>query len=465
VTAGGRLAVIVIASQAIVPWDTSATFDLHLDAPAIIAGGGTSPLEDGSAGGSLAATQSTPRIVLLATPKDGRMVTVDAYPGDPAATVSVRRLAESGAEVNLGTYSGGATFDDGPLGAGRYLYEATATIDGSSVTVYSQIATASDDVTPPQAWLELGGRAAETNDPTIRAFIGGLSEPVTEMRFALSETDLESATWVPFESFSTIDLAGGDGVYRVFAQVRDAAGLASEVLIGSILLDTGPPSSAVDSLPTSTPSASLSVPYAAADDASFVSYVEVWTRHRVDEMSNWGLWTMLATASASPIEVSLPFGTGEYELYTVAIDAAGNREEPPTAADASTVVVPQDDPPAIAASLSEVPATCSPRPWLCQGRVTVTGSGTASDDFDVVTVHYRTALVTSSGGAGTWSSWKLATATDGAFDQQSEAFTGSISGICQYGWHFQFRATAGADSTTIQRTHFCGSGGPGIIAP
>lgn len=285
------------------------------------------------------------------------------------------------------------------------------------------------------------------------------------MRFALSEAELETATWVPFEAFSSIDLGLGDGVYRVFGQVRDGAGLESEVMTGEILLDTGAPDSAAGPLPASTNTASLSVSFSATDAGSFVSYVELWTRHRADASSNWGPWTMLATPSTSPADVSLPFGAGQYEFYTVGIDGAGNREAIPAAADASIQFTLPDDPPTIAASLSESPVTCSPRPWLCQGRVKVTGAGIATDDLDPVSVQYRTATVTVNGGAGIWSTWKLATATDGAFDELSEAFTAAITGICQYGWHFQFRATAGVDETTIQRTHYCGSGGPGIIAP
>ena len=335
VTAGGRLAVVVVASQPVVPWDTNAVYDLQLDAPAIIGGGTADATEGGSIAEPLVTTESTSGgIVLLATPVDGRMVTVDTYPSDPAATVSVRRLAESGAEVSLGSYPGGATFDDGPLAAGRYLYEATADIGESSVTVYSQVVTVADDVSPPRAWLEVEGRAAETNDPTVRAFIGGLSEPVNEMRFAFSEVDLETATWVPFDEFTTVELTSGDGVYRVFGQVRDAAGLQSEVMVGEILLDTMPPQSTAGSLPATTATADITVPFTASDDGSFVNYLELWARHRPDGSSEWSLWTMLATPSISPTNVSLPFGEGQYEFYTVAVDGAGNREASPITADA-----------------------------------------------------------------------------------------------------------------------------------
>lgn len=101
-----------------------------------------------------------------------------------------------------------------------------------------------------------------------------------------------------------------------------------------VTLDTIQPSSSVGALPATTQDVSLSVPFTATDDGTGPNYVELWLRHRADATLDWGLWTMVATPEASPHTVTLPFGEGIYEFYTVAVDIAGNREESPAVADA-----------------------------------------------------------------------------------------------------------------------------------
>lgn len=339
----GAVALATMALVVVVSWPspspgTEADFAVASDAPTIDPT--ESPYEtdetDSLETKSPAQTSSA-GILLLATPEDGRFVRVDVYASDASAEVTVRRISESGGEVTVGTYTGETTFEDGPLPSGRYLYEASAEIDGSKITVYSPIADVFEDTTPPHAWMELAGRAHVTNNPSVRALIGGLSEPVTDMRFALSEDELDAAAWQPFEAHSNVELGSGDRVYRIFAQVRDSSGLESPVMSGQIQLDTVLPESVARPLPATTESAAVGVPFVASDAATFVNYVEVWLRHRAEGAPDWGRWTMVAVAPVSPADVSLPFGEGEYEFYTVAFDHAGNREAPPARADAATV--------------------------------------------------------------------------------------------------------------------------------
>lgn len=411
------------------------------------------PADDGAA--------TTP--TLSATLRDGSVIEIRAATTDGSGSVQLTRVAE-GVVTPLGTHPGsGVVLSDGPLVSGEYGYVAVAVgPDGSESPPFTWgPVTPVADATPPDGYLVVNGGAWNTADTEVAVAFSDLSEQPSEMRLALDRESLEQAPWVPYQATSIFVLPAELGLHITYAELKDAGGNRSRVMRAiSLLADTTPPVSTAGPLQAAYEVPSVDVPYAATDDLTGVDDVELWWRYRVNAGSPWSTWAKGPTASASPIPFAFPSGPGEYQFYTVAIDGIDNREASPAAADASTLF---DPPPTITASLTEAPVTCTPRP--CPGRVKVTGAGAASDHADVVTVHYRTAPVTLNGGAGTWSTWKLATATDGAFNELSEPFTASLIGICQYGWHFQFRVTAGADSTTIQRTHYCGSGGPGAPAP
>lgn len=433
---GGRLGAVVVAGNPLLPWDDAVTFDLRFDAPIIAAGASSTNGNREPAAGTATETAQLARggIALFATPTDGRTVTIDVYPSEPGADVTVRRLTESGASDSLGTYPGGATVEDGPLTTGRYLYEATATIGGSAVTVYSGVVSVADDVTPPRAWFELNGRAPETNQRDVRALIGGLSEDVTETRFAFSEDELNTAAWQPFRAYSTVELPAGNETYQVFVQLRDPAGLVSEPMIGEVELDAELPTSAVGPLPSATQSPELTVPFVESDGVSFVNYVELWTRYRPDAGAEWGRWTMVTTTSESPATLSLPFGLGLYEFYSVAVDAAGNREEPPAIADAVTtystspaptltvqadvVVVDDDSCPAFECCPCPDAALSPPGPLY-----DFYAEGVAADDNAVTSIDYQIFAISDLDGSRTLlRDWSAGRADDETFDETSEPY-------------------------------------------
>ncbi|MDQ3691174.1 MAG: hypothetical protein M3406_14305 [Chloroflexota bacterium] len=279
-------------------------------------------------------------VAVLATPRDGGLVTVTVLSDDPTVSVRLTRLPTAGAAVNLGTHPGPvASIDDGPLGDGDYQYRAIVTtaagVEGAPA--YSRPVRAAGDVTPPTARLLLEGDRWETNHPAVRVFFSGLSEPIAEMRLATSEAVLTEAAWIPFTSTAEVTIDGADGDYTIFAQLRDAAGLVSTPLRAATLtLDTTLPATSVGALPTTTNQSALSVPFTATDIGTGLNYAELWLRHRLDPGSEWGRWTMVATGDLSPFTIGLPFGEGSYELYTIGVDTAGNREAAPASADGAT---------------------------------------------------------------------------------------------------------------------------------
>jgi len=113
------------------------------------------------------------------------------------------------------------------------------------------------------------------------------------------------------------------------------------VLVGT---EDTPPASSVSSLPNYSNDQPYLVPYTAQDNAnaSGVDHVELWYR-----MGTSGAFSLFTTASnplgrwigpTIPFDASLAGGDGYYEFYTIAVDRAGNRESPPSAADASVTI-------------------------------------------------------------------------------------------------------------------------------
>jgi len=74
---------------------------------------------------------------------------------------------------------------------------------------------------------------------------------------------------------------------------------------------------------------------ATASDRSGVDNVEMYYRFSADN-STWGGWTLIGTDTEQPWswDLSWPSGDGHYQFHTVALDNAGNREEPPQEAEA-----------------------------------------------------------------------------------------------------------------------------------
>jgi hypothetical protein len=154
-----------------------------------------------------------------------------------------------------------------------------------------------------------------------------------------------------------------------------------------------------------------------------------------------------------------------YEFYTVAVDGAGNREAAPPSADTWTQ---HGIPPDFTVSLSaqrpwcqafeceQEPLTnrttlrCRPPSCGSQDKNTVlTGSGTATAGTPV-SVEWRLYGVDESQQRTLLQDWRAAVASDGAFDEASEAFTISDSrytGGLYDAYDVEIRAVAGGQTT------------------
>jgi Putative serine esterase (DUF676) len=138
-------------------------------------------------------------------------------------------------------------------------------------------------------------------------------------------------------------LSSGSGTYQFYTIATDVAGNAEAAPSAAdafTILDTTAPTSAAGTLTTPRSSTAVSVTYTASDNTngSGLASVELWQRFEAAGSSTWSIWALATTATSSPISVTLSAGDGRYEFYTRAIDAAGNHEAAPSAADAFTIL-------------------------------------------------------------------------------------------------------------------------------
>src|SRR5207253_3152942 len=135
----------------------------------------------------------------------------------------------------------------------------------------------------------------------------------------------------------TYEAAAGDGSYAFYTVAVDKAGNredAPAAADATTLLDTQAASSSA-SAPQSSASSTITISYGAADSGSGVDTVELWAATPsaggfskvATDTSGTGSFTYDATA-----------GDGSYAFYTVAVDKAGNREDAPGTADATTLL-------------------------------------------------------------------------------------------------------------------------------
>jgi hypothetical protein len=94
------------------------------------------------------------------------------------------------------------------------------------------------DTVAPTATLEINGGAlaTTTRDVLLTLAADDTQSPVTEMR--VWQDGGTTGTWQPYETESTLQLVGANGVKTVRAEVRDSAGNVSPVATASIRLDT-----------------------------------------------------------------------------------------------------------------------------------------------------------------------------------------------------------------------------------
>ena len=371
--------------------------------------GGESDATEASSGRdprSSADDRVLPVMFFSATALDGGRVSLSAATVAGAGTVSLVRVGPGGA-VALGTLTtDGTERIDVPPTAGTYTYWATVSAAGAAAPPQSAAVTVATDVIAPDGELVLNAGAWFTTNRYVTVVFGNLSEPATSMRLAESEAALATTAWQAFTASSTFHLGPTVGTHRIYAQVRDAAGLASRIMVAPIDLtmnDEVAPQSTAVALPAAVKATALNVPYTASDDQVGVAAVELWMRFRSTPTGPWSAYSFVNSATSAPIAITLGLGDGDYEFYTIAQDRNGNREAQPAFADAHTTL----DRLAPTSSVSPLPAQTSGSPAPVAFTTSDDRSGVASSEL-----WYRFRAI----ATDPWDSWTLGpTATTSPF--------------------------------------------------
>jgi hypothetical protein len=336
-----------------------------------------------------------PGVVLTADAIDGSKISVGLATKGQTGQVHLDRI-QGTTRVDLGLFPGThRTIIDGPLAAGAYTYEAyaVAASGARSMPITAGPVTALADATIPFVNLRVNNGNRWTNSGTVVVELTDLTEQVTDMRFATSEAALATAAWLPFRAVTTTSIPATTGLHTIYAQVRDASGLASATATGTVMIDVIAPQSSISTLPGFTNVPSVDAAYTATDADAGVLAVEVWQRYRASSTAAWSAWSLAATGSASPIAVALGLGDGDYEMYSIAVDRAQNRETAPATRDVAITI----DRVLPVTQVGPLPATSSGSPPV---------PFTASDDrsgISTVELWWRYRATST----GTWGAWTL----------------------------------------------------------
>jgi len=146
---------------------------------------------------------------------------------------------------------------------------------------------------------------------------------------------IDYGSWNTYYGSSVSFTVSGDGTHHVDYHAVDWEGNTESTKSVNVNIDATPPTSGANPI---TPYWHNNIPFeitaVAQDTTSGVSSVGLWYRYSPDS-STWGPWTSFGTDSNVPWGWTFyaPGGEGYYEFYTVAVDVAGNGEEPPTIPD------------------------------------------------------------------------------------------------------------------------------------
>lgn len=143
-------------------------------------------------------------------------------------------------------------------------------------------------------------------------------------------TEVVESPWVTQTSFEFNGLQ--DGItyfYRVKARAGETESNFSAAV--SSTQDATPPTSSLIALAADQTTLTFEVEFTASDAGSGVQEVELWYRR------DGGAFARFGTFTQGPVSFQAP-GGGEYEFYTIAIDAVGNTEQKPAVGEAFTSV-------------------------------------------------------------------------------------------------------------------------------
>ena len=228
---------------------------------------------------------------------------------------------------------------------------------------------------------------------------------------------------------------GGDGLYEYYSIATDRSSIReTEPAIpdASTLVDTTPPISTTDPLPTYTVTTSFDVNASASDARIGVGNVTLYARRA------GGTWALFSTDTAAPwswtFDSLLAGGDGVYEFYTVAGDLLGNMEVKAfPSVEASTTV--DTTPPVTSDALNGIPGMNG---WY-RSNVTVTLTA-----FDVVsgtnTTQYRV-------DGGPWQTYAATFLVVGEGSHTVEFYSTDFAGNAEIPQSVQFRLDTQAPTT------------------
>ena len=165
----------------------------------------------------------------------------------------------------------------------------------------------------------------------------GISSMEIWMDYQSSGMQLLATLSSPPWDYSVDATMNGDGHYVFYTRATDIAGNVEPqhaLPDATTIVDTTPPIAAAIALPQYKNTMGFSVT-ATASDLNGVDSVALWYRR------NGGAWTLFSEKSAAPwiwdFDASTS-GEGTYEFVTMAVDNAGNMEQWPSSAEATTMV-------------------------------------------------------------------------------------------------------------------------------
>ena len=200
---------------------------------------------------------------------------------------------------------------------------------GNTSSTYSD--TIILDTTPPSGSISIdsGATYASSTPVTLALSATDSGSGVVEMRFSNDGSSWSS--WESYTASKSWTLTSGDGAKTVYVESRDAAGNASTTYSDSIILDTVPPTSAVDGLPATHDSIDIKVSWSGSDDTSGVACYAV--QHRDGPDGTWDDWQYCTT----DIRATFTGAAGHtYYFRSRAQDNAGNWEAYPPSPDYDT---------------------------------------------------------------------------------------------------------------------------------
>ena len=181
------------------------------------------------------------------------------------------------------------------------------------------------DTTPPTLTMSMQGGAVyttarEVNVAMVAVDISGLAQ----MQLGEDPT-LAGAASAPFANGTSWTLSPGDGLKVLFGRVIDIAGNRGPITYASIVLDTVPPTSAMDPLAAVSRDEDVVVSWRGVDATAGVALFDVQCS------DNGGVWTDLLVGTNSTRTTFKGEDGHTYSFRVRSQDIAGNREAYPEA--------------------------------------------------------------------------------------------------------------------------------------